>query len=60
MSFWLVFLKTHKKAISRQKRHFWRLLIFFFSAMKKILTKTTFVRLLFLKLKQKKNVKKYF
>ena len=51
-----------KKAISRQKRHigrFW-LLLTFLSTLKKLLTKTTFVRLLFLKLKQKKNMKKYF
>ena len=57
-----VFLKTHwKKAISRQKCHFgrfWQLLTFF-SALKKILTKTTFVRLLYLKLKQKEKIIKY-
>ena len=38
---------------------FWRL-ITFFCAFSKILIKITFVRLLFLKLKQKKNMKKYF
>ena len=45
-----------KKAISRQKRHlpFLAGINFFFNALKKILTKTTCVRLLFLRLKQKK------
>ena len=62
MFFRSVFLKVHKKAISCQKRHFgrfWQLLTPF-STLKKILTKTTFVFLLFLNLKQKKNIKKYF
>ena len=57
-----IFENLLKKAISCQKRHFgrfWRLLTFF-SAFSKILTKTTFVRLLFLKLKQKKNMKTIF
>ena len=57
-----IFENAIKKTISCQKRHFgcfWRLLTFF-STLKKILIKTTFVRLLFSKLKQKKNVKKYF
>ena len=61
MSFWSVFLKNAlKKAISRQKRHFgcFLRLLTFFSALKKLLTKTTFVHLLFLKLKQKKIPKK--
>ena len=48
-----------KKSSCRQKHqfgHFWRL-IMFFCAFSKILTKITFVRLMFLKLKQKKNMK---
>ena len=61
--FWLVFLKMHrKKVIDRQKRHFgrfWRLIIFFVCVLK-ILIKITFVDLLFLKLKQKKNMKTTF
>ena len=54
-----IFENALKKATSRQKCHFdrfWQLLPFL-SALKKILTKTTFVRLSFLKLKQKKNMK---
>ena len=63
MFFWSVFLKTHKKkVIDRQKHHFgcfW-LLITVFLCISKILIKITCVCLLFLKLKQKKNMKKYF
>ena len=56
------FENTQKKVIDRQKRHFgcfWRL-ITFFRAFSKILIKLTCVCLLFLKLKQKKNMNKYF
>ena len=52
----LYFWKCTKKVIAHQKRNFgsfWRL-ITFFCAFPKILIKITFVRLLFLKLKQKK------
>ena len=62
MFFWSVFLKTRQKVIDHQKRHFgpfWQL-IMFFCVFSKILFKITSVRLLFLKLKQKKNVKKNF
>ena len=57
-----IFENALKKAISHQKRHFgcFRWLLIFFCTLKKIVTKTTFVCLLFLKLKQKKNMKKYF
>ena len=62
MFFGRYFWKRTKKVIDHQKHHFglfWRL-ITFFCAFSKILNKITFVRLLFMKLKQKKNLKKYF
>ena len=54
-----IFENALKKVIDCQKRnfgHFWRLLTFL--AFSKILTKITFLDLLFLKLTQKKNMKK--
>ena len=74
MFFWSVFFKTHKKVIGRQTRHlgcFWWLITFFFCVFSKILKMLLFKSqisnlyfcvcfLLFLKLKQKKNMKKYF
>ena len=57
-----VFFKTHKKVIIYQKWQKWRfwLSIIFFSAFSNILTKRTFVRLLFLKLNQSRNMKNNF
>ena len=54
MFFWLIFLKMHKKNYWQSKTPFW----LFLAVFSQILTKLTFVRLLFLKLKQKKNRKK--
>ena len=58
--FLLVFLKTHKKVIDRQKRHFGRFwwLITFFCAFSKILIKITIACLLCSKLKLGKIKKK--
>ena len=54
MSFWLVFLKMHQKQLVAVKTPFWPFLVVinFFLYISTILTKTTFVRPLFLKLKQ--------
>ena len=55
-----IFENALKKIAIVVKNPIWPILVVinFFSAFSKIFTKTTFVRLLFLKLKQKKNVKK--
>ena len=55
-----IFENALKKAISPQKRHVgcFRQLVTFFIAFLKIVTKTTLVCLLFLKLKQKKKISK--
>ena len=63
MFFWLVFFfKCTQKNYWLSKTPFWRFLVVnnCFCAFSKILIKITFERLLFLKLKQKENMKKIF